>query len=44
MLRFNNAIQTFPALLVAGALGFAKREFFAAEAGDRALPEVSFQP
>lgn len=43
VLRFNNAIQTFPALLFAGALGFGKREFFAAEAGDRALPEVSFQ-
>lgn len=44
VLRFNNAIQTFPALLFSGALGFAKREFFAAEEGDRELPEVSFQP
>ena len=44
VLRFNNAIQTFPALIFAGAFGFGKREFFAAEAGDRELPEVSFQP
>jgi LemA protein len=44
VLRFNNSIQTFPAVLLAGALGFAKREFFAADAGDRELPEVSFQP
>ena len=43
VLRFNNSIQTFPAVLLAGMLGFAKREFFAAEDGDRALPEVSFQ-
>jgi LemA protein len=44
VLRFNNSIQTFPAVLLAGVFGFAKREFFAAEAGDRELPEVSFQP
>ena len=44
MLRFNNSIQTFPAVLLAGIFGFVKREFFAAEAGDRELPEVSFQP
>jgi LemA protein len=44
VLRFNNSIQTFPAVLLAGVFGFLKREFFAAEAGDRELPEVSFQP
>ncbi len=44
VLRFNNSIQTFPAVLLAGVFGFLKREFFAAEAGDRGLPEVSFQP
>ena len=31
VLRFNNAIQTFPAVLLAGPFGFVKREFFAAE-------------
>jgi LemA protein len=44
VLRFNNSIQTFPAVLLAGVFGFVKREFFAAAAGDRELPEVSFQP
>ena len=44
VLRFNNSIQTFPAVLLAGVFGFLKREVFAAEAGDRGLPEVSFQP
>ena len=44
VLRFNNSIQTFPAVILAGIFGFVKREFFAAEAGDRELPEVSFQP
>jgi LemA protein len=43
VLRFNNAIQTFPAVLLAGLLGFLKREFFAAETADRELPAVSFQ-
>jgi LemA protein len=44
VLRFNNSIQTFPAVILAGIFGFVKREFFAAEVGDRELPEVSFQP
>jgi LemA protein len=43
VLRFNNAIQTFPAVLLAGPFGFVKREFFAAEAAERELPAVSFQ-
>jgi len=43
VLRFHNAIQTFPAVLVAGMFGFTKREFFAADAADRELPAVSFQ-
>ena len=45
MLTYNNAIQVFPAVLVAGMFGFTKREFFEIEdAGDRELPAVSFQP
>ena len=39
---FNTAIQTFPSLLFAGAAGFRAREFFAAEADDRAPVAVSF--
>src|SRR6476620_11595696 len=45
VLTFNNAIQVFPAVLVAGALGFTKREFFEIEdAAEREVPVVSFQP
>jgi LemA protein len=45
VLTYNNAIQVVPAVLVAGLLGFAKREFFEIEtAGDREPPAVSFQP
>ena len=44
VLAYNTAIQTFPSLLAAGALGFRAREFFAADQDDRAPVEVSFQP
>src|SRR5215831_9372983 len=39
---YNSAIQSFPALLYAGMLGFRAREFFAADDSDRALPQASF--
>ena len=43
VLTFNNAIQVFPAVLVAGALGFTKREYFEIEdAAEREVPVVSF--
>jgi LemA protein len=45
VLTFNNAIQVFPAVLIAGPFGFAKREFYEIEdAADREVPEVSFAP
>ncbi len=45
VLTYNNAIQVLPAVLIAGPLGFKKREFFEIEdAGDREPPAVSFQP
>jgi LemA protein len=45
VLTFNNAIQVFPAVVIAGALGFSKREYFEADgADDREPPAVSFQP
>ena len=45
VLTFNNAIQVFPAVLLAGPFGFTKREFYEVEdAAERAVPEVSFQP
>jgi LemA protein len=43
VLTYHNAIQTFPAVLVAGMLGFRQREFFEIEnPGDREVPAVSF--
>ena len=45
VLTYNNAIQTFPAVMLANSFGFSKREFFEIEdAGDRAVPQVSFAP
>ena len=43
VLTYHNAIQTFPAVLVAGMFGFRPREFFEIEdPGDREVPAVSF--
>ena len=39
-LDYNNAIQTIPAVLVAGPLGFTKREFFDAGPEAQAVPTV----
>ena len=39
--NYNTAIQSFPALLYAGLLGFRRREFFAAQDSERATPQVS---
>jgi LemA protein len=45
VLTFNNAIQVFPAVVLAGALGFSRREYFEVDnADDRAPPAVSFRP
>jgi LemA protein len=38
--RYNTRQQTFPANLMAGALGFPPAEFFEAEVADRELPRV----
>ena len=40
VLDFNTGIATFPAVLLAGALGFTKREFFEAEPEAQAVPQV----
>jgi LemA protein len=43
VLTYNNAIQTVPANIVAGAFGFKPREFFeVGEEAERAAPQVSF--
>ncbi|MAK59806.1 MAG: hypothetical protein CMK09_02385 [Ponticaulis sp.] len=41
--EYNTAIQTFPAVLMAGPFGFTAREFFEIEQVDRLLPDVSFK-
>ncbi|MFI5226557.1 MAG: LemA family protein [Candidatus Limnocylindrales bacterium] len=43
VLDFNNGIQTFPSNLVAGMLGFSKREFFEAEPEAQAVPVVALR-
>ncbi|MFN0152933.1 MAG: LemA family protein [Gaiella sp.] len=42
VMAYNNAVQTFPSLLVAAPLGFRVREFFEARDEDRQAVEVSF--
>jgi LemA protein len=40
VLDYNTTIQTFPAVLIAGPLGFSKREFFDAEPEASNVPNV----
>ncbi|TMF34061.1 MAG: LemA family protein [Chloroflexi bacterium] len=40
VLDYNTSIQVFPAVLIAGALGFTKREFFDAEPEAATVPTV----
>jgi LemA protein len=43
VLTYNNAIQTFPGVAIAGPFGFAKREFFEVEEAEaREAPRVDF--
>jgi len=43
VLTYNNAIQTFPGVAVAGPLGFQPREFFEVDqAAEREAPQVDF--
>ncbi len=42
VLTFNNAIQTFPGVVLAGPFGFAKREFFETDETQREAPQVEF--
>jgi LemA protein len=43
VLDYNTAIQTFPAVLIAGMLGFAKRDFFDAEPEAEQVPAVQLR-
>jgi LemA protein len=40
VLDYNTSIQVFPAVLIAGAFGFTKREFFDAEPEASEVPNV----
>ena len=40
VMRFNTAIQSFPAVVYAGLVGFRAREFFAADDEAREAPQV----
>jgi LemA protein len=42
VLTYNNAVQTVPANLIAGAFGFAPREYFEIEEPVREAPQVRF--
>lgn len=42
VMKYNNAIQTFPAVIFAGMFGFKERELFAAATGAATAPQVSF--
>jgi len=42
---YNTALQTFPTVVLAGAMGFTSSEYFEVEApSDREVPKVSFTP
>lgn len=42
VMKYNTAIQTFPAVLIAGAMGFKERPSFAADAPAHSVPKVTF--
>jgi LemA protein len=42
VLTFNNAIQTFPGVVLAGPFGFTQREFFETDETQREAPQVDF--
>ena len=44
VLTYNNAIQTFPGVMIAGPFGFTKREFFETDETQREAPRVDFSP
>jgi LemA protein len=42
VLTYDNALQTLPTSIIAGMFNFQAREYFQADDGDRAVPQVSF--
>jgi LemA protein len=43
VLMYNNGIQQFPGVIIAGPLGFSARQYFEPEEGSRQVPEVDFR-
>jgi LemA protein len=43
VLNYNNAIQTFPGVVIAGPFGFSARDFLEMEEAARAVPQVDFR-
>jgi LemA protein len=42
VLSYNNKLQTFPTVVLAGMFNFTKREYFEADGADRQVPKVQF--
>ena len=42
VLKYNNKIQQFPGMVLAGPMKFSPREYFEAEEGAREVPKVQF--
>jgi LemA protein len=42
VLTYDNALETVPTSIIAGIFNFRAREYFQADEGDRAVPQVSF--
>ncbi|ACV23799.1 LemA family protein [Slackia heliotrinireducens] len=42
VMKYNTSIETFPAMLFAGLMGFHKRESFAADASAAVAPQIQF--
>jgi LemA protein len=42
VLGYNNKLQTFPTVVLAGMFNFVKRDFFQADPADRQVPKVQF--
>lgn len=42
VLTYDNALETLPTSIIAGIFNFRPREYFQADEGDRAVPQVSF--
>jgi LemA protein len=42
VLGYNNKLQTFPTVILAGMFNFAKRDFFETDEASREVPKVQF--